>query len=401
MSQTAIGRRLLLALPLAAPVAARAQQASPVKIGVLTDETGPYADSGGPGSIMAAHMAATDIGGSVIGRPIEIVHADHQNKPDVAATVARRWYDRDGVDMITDLPVTAIGLAVQQVARERGRTVMITAAATSDFTAKHCSPTSTHWADDTHALTAGTARAVIENGGKSWFFITVDHAFGMALQTETTQVVQASGGTVLGAVRHPIGAMDYAGYLLQAQSSGAQVVGLASVGGDLINAIKQAAEFGLGAKSGQQLATFLTYITDIHALGLPVTQGLTFASSFYWDQNDAARGFAKRFAAERHGAMPTKNQAAIYAATLHFLKAVQQGGSADPLSVNKAMRQMPVEWFGRPASIRADGRVLFDLSLYRVKQPSQSAGEWDLYEKLRDIPQAEAFLPASAACTVA
>jgi branched-chain amino acid transport system substrate-binding protein len=243
---------------------------------------------------------------------------------------------------------------------------------------------------------------MIQNGGKTWFFITVDHAFGVALQNQTAEVVHAAGGKVLGAVRHPIGEQDFASYLLQAQSSGAQVVGLASVGGDLINAIKQAAEFGLGVKSGQQIATFLTYITDIHSLGLPVTQGLTFASSFYWDQNDAARAFAKRFAAARSGAMPTKNQAAIYAACRHFLEAVKATGGTDPLAVNKAMRQMPVAWFGRPASIRADGRVLFDLTLYRVKSPAESKAPWDYYTSLRDIPQSEAFLPInSAVCTVA
>jgi branched-chain amino acid transport system substrate-binding protein len=240
---------------------------------------------------------------------------------------------------------------------------------------------------------------MIENGGKTWFFITVDHAFGVALQTETTKVVEASGGKVLGAARHPIGALDFASYLLAAQSSGAEVIGLASVGGDLINAIKQASEFGLGVKSGQQLATFLTYITDIHALGLPVTQGLTFASSFYWDQNDEAREFATRFANERNGAMPTKNQAAIYAASIHFLKAVSEVGNTDPLAVNDAMRRMPVSYFGRPASVRSDGRVMFDLALYRVKKPEQSKGPWDVYGQVRDIPQAEAFLPVNlAAC---
>ena len=395
-------RRTLLAaatLPLLGR-AARADEAVPVRIGVLTDESGPYADSGGPGSILAARMAAADFGPTVLGRPIEILHADHQNKPDVAASIARGWFDREHLDAVTDLPVTAIGLAVQQVAREHGRTVMVTAAATSDFTSKNCSPTSTHWADDTHALTAGTAKAVIEGGGKTWFFITVDHAFGRALETETTAVVKASGGSVKGAVRHPIGATDYAGFLLEAQSSGADVVGFASVGGDLINLIKQANEFGLGRKGSQTIATFLTYITDIHSLGLPVTQGLTFASSFYWDQNDAARSWSQRFFAERK-AMPTKNQAAIYAATTHFLKAMAQAGTADPLVVNKAMRAIPVAYFGRPASIRADGRVLFDLSLYQVKKPAESHAPWDYYSALRTIPAAEAFLPISAACAAA
>ena len=392
-----LARRALLACVLAAPVAARAQRPTrPVRIGVLTDETGPYADSGGPGSIRAAGMAAADAGGRVLGRPVEIVHADHQNKPDVAATIARRWYNSEGVDAIVDLPVTAIGLAVQQVARERARTVMITAGATSDFTAKYCAPTSTHWADDTHALTAGTARAVLRDGGTSWFFITVDHAFGRALQGAATAVVEQAGGRVLGAVRHPIGETDFSALLLQAQDSGAGVVGFASVGNDLVNAVKQAHEFGLAEKSGQTLATFLTYITDIHALGLAVAQGLTFAGSFYWDQNDEARAWSRRFFADRR-AMPTKNHALIYTATRHFLRAMAQAGTDDALAVNAAMKALPVDYFGRPARIRSDGRVLFDLTLWRVKAPAESHAPWDYLSAVRTIPQGEAFLPVNAA----
>jgi branched-chain amino acid transport system substrate-binding protein len=378
---------------------AGAQPAVPVRIGILTDESGPYADSGGPGSIAAAQMAVQDFGAIVLGRPIQIVHGNTQNKPDVASTIAGTWYDTDHVDVIVDLPVTAIAAAVQQVARQRGRSVIITAAATSDFTSKTCAPTSVHFADDTHALTAGTARAVVETGGKKWFFVSVDHAFGRALEGETAKVVLAAGGSVLGAVRHPIGATDYASLLLQAQSSGAEVIGFADVGGDLINLIKQAHEFGLGGPGGARIATFLTYITDIHSLGLPVTQGLTFASSFYWDQNEASRAFAKKFAAVRAGAMPTKTQAQTYAGTLHFLKAMAQAGSDDPLAVNKAMRAMPVDYFGRPTSIRADGRALYDLTLYRVKAPSESKGPWDYYTALHEIAAAEAFLPINeAAC---
>ena len=377
-------------------MAARAQS-TPIKIGVLTDETGPYADSGGPGSILAAQMAAADFGGQVLGRPIEIVHADHQNKPDIAASIAHSWYEHEGVQAITDLPVTAIGLVVQQIARERTKTALITAAATSDITNKFCTPTVTHWADDTHALTAGTAKAVIENGGKTWFFITVDHAFGRALQDETTKVVEAAGGRVLGAVRHPIGETDFSSLLLTAQSSGAQVIGLASVGGDLINAIKQASEFGIQRK-GVTLATFLQFITDIHALGLPTTQGLTFTASFYWDQNDTSRAWAKRFIAARK-LMPTKNHAAITTSVTHFLKAMAQAGTDDALAVNKAMKAMPLSYFGCPATIRADGRVLYDLTLYRVKTPAESTGAWDYYTALRPIPSAEAFLPLNvAAC---
>ncbi len=394
-----LARRGLLATLLAGATASGARSGAarapgPVTIGVLTDESGPYVDSGGPGSIRAAEMAVADFGGSVLGWPVRVVHADHQNKPDVAASIARRWYDTEGVDAIVDLPVTAIGLAVQQAARERGRTVMITAAATSEFSSKYCAPTSTHWADDTHALTAGTARAVIEGGGMSWFFITVDHAFGRALQAQTTEVVEQAGGRVLGAVRHPIGETDFSALLLAAQQSGARVVGFASVGGDLVNALKQAHEFGLGGKTGQTLATFLTYVSDIHALGLPVTQGLTFAGSFYWDQNDAARAWARRFFADR-GTMPTKNHALIYASTLHFLKSVAASGTAEALAVNRAMRALPVAYFGRPASIRSDGRVLFDLTLWRVKTPAESHAAWDVLSAVRNIPQSEAFLPVN------
>ena len=403
MNGIGLPRRALLGSMLAVPAAARAQGSSaggkppaPVRIGVLTDETGPYADSGGAGSIRAAEMAIAEFGHTVLGRPIQVMHADHQNKPDVAATIARRWYDVDGVDAIVDLPVTAIALAVQQVARDHGRTVMITAAATSDFTGKYCAPTSTHWADDTHALTTGTARAVIEGGGTTWFFITVDHSFGRALQTETTAVVEQAGGRVLGAVRHPIGETDFASLLLQAQTSGARVVGLASVGTDLVNVIKQAHEFGLVAKTGQTLATFLTYITEVHALGLPVAQGLTFAESFYWDQDDVSRAWSRRFFADRR-AMPTKNQALIYTATLHFLKAMAQAGTADPLAVNQAMKALPVDYFGRPASIRSDGRVLFDLTLWRVKAPAESHASWDYLAPVRVISQAEAFRPVNTA----
>jgi branched-chain amino acid transport system substrate-binding protein len=384
------GRRSLLA---GAVLTGAGAVAAPVRIGVLTDETGPYADSGGAGSVLAAGMAVADFGASVLGRPVRVMHADHQNKPDVAAAIARRWYGPDGMDAIIDLPVSAIALAVQQAARESGRTVMITAAATADFTGKYCSPTSTHWADDTHALTAGTARAVIADGGTSWFFITVDHAFGRALQAETTAVVEQHGGLVLGAVRHPIGETDFSALLLAAKHSGAKVIGFASVGGDLVNALKQAHEFGLG---GQTIAAFLIYITDIHALGLPVAQGLTFAGSFYWDQNEAARAFARRFFAAR-GAMPTKNQALIYVGTRHFLTAMNAAGSADPLAVNRAMKALPVDYFARPASIRRDGRVLFDLTLWRVKAPAESSFPWDYYSAVRTIPSTEAFSPVNAA----
>lgn len=377
------------------PGGAMAQFASDVvRIGVLTDETGPYSDSAGAGSILAAKMALEDFGGSVKGHKVEIVDADTQNKPDVAAAIARRWFDTEGVSAIVDLPVTPIAYAVQEIARQKNRTVMITASAASEFTSKTCSPVSTHWADDTHALAAGAARALSADGGKPWFFITVDIAFGAALQREATQVIEASGGSVVGSVRHPVGGSDFSSLLLQAQASGASVIGLASVGGDLVNILKTAGEFGIGHDGKQTLAGFLVYINDVNALGLDVAKGLTFASGFYWDQNDAARAFAKRFFAQRH-AMPSKNQAEVYTAVRHYLEAVAAVGGDDAVAVNKAMRAAPVDYFGHQASIRDDGRVLYDLTLYRVKDASESKYPWDYYRALRTIPASEAFLPVN------
>ena len=365
-----------------------------VRIGVLTDETGPYADSAGAGSILAARMAVQDFGGTVRGRPVEVVHADTQNKPDVAAAIARRWFDTERVDAIVDLPVTPIALAVQEIAKQKNRTVMITASAASEFTSKFCSPVSTHWADDTHALTAGAARALVAAGGDTWFFITVDQAFGLALERDATAIVTAAGGRVLGTVRHPIGNTDYSSLLLQAQASGAKVIGLASVGGDLVNILKQANEFGLRDSGKQVLAGFLTYIQDIHALGLPAVQGYTFTEGFYWNQSDASRAFARRFFAERR-AMPSKNHAEIYTAVTHFLRAVNAAGTDEAVAVNRAMRERPLDYFGKPASVRGDGRVMYDVTLWRVKAPGESREPWDYYNPVRTIPAAEAFLPVN------
>jgi len=363
-----------------------------VRIGVLTDESGPYADSAGAGSVLAARMAAEDFGGTVRGKPIEIVHADTLNKPDVASATARRWFDADGVDAIIDLPVTPIALAVQEIAKQKNRTVMITAAAASEFTSKLCSPVSTHWADDTHALTAGGARALLAAGGDTWFFITVDQAFGLALERNATAIVKDGGGRVLGTVRHPIGNADYSSLLLQAQASGAKVIGLASVGGDLVNLLKQANEFGMGNGGKQTLAGFLTYIQDIHSLGLPAAQGYTFTEGYYWDQSDAARAFARRFFAARK-TMPSKDHAAIYAAVTHYLQAVDAAGTDEAVAVNRAMRERPLDYFGKPATVRSDGRVLYDVTLWRVKAPAESKQPWDYYAPVRTIPAAEAFLP--------
>ncbi len=377
--------------------AASAQNAAPLRIGVLTDESGPYADSSGPGSILAAEMAVADFGGAVKGRRIEIVHADTQNKPDVASSIARRWFDTEGVNAIVDLPVTPIAAAVQQLAKEKNRTAMITASATSDFTSKWCSAVSTHWADDSHALAAGTAKAISADGPKSWYFVTVDIAFGAALQRDATEVIEATGGKVLGVSKHPVNAPDFSSLLLQAQASGAQKVGLASVGGDLVNEIKQAHEFKIGLDGKQALIAFLVYIQDINALGLNTAQGLNVTSGFYWDQSDSSRAFSKRFF-EKRKMMPSKNHAEIYTAVLHYLRAVDKAGTDEAVAVNKAMRAAPVDYFGKAATVRADGRVLYDLELYRVKKPDESKAPWDYYAPVRAIKASEAFLPMSPAC---
>lgn len=397
MAGSVFGRRAVLGgmAAVAAGGPAWAQQ-DRVRIGVLTDEAGPYASSGGAGSVAAARMAVQDFGGTVLGLPIEVLRADTQNKPDVAGSIARGWYD-SGVDAITDLPVTPVAAAVQQVARDKGRTVLITAAAVTEFTSKLCAPISSHWADDTHAIAAGSARVLTEAGGKSWYFISVDFSFGAALQAEATKVIEAAGGRVLGAAKFPLGNTDFSAQIVQASTSGAQVIGLASVGGDQVNLVKQAAEFGLQASGKQVMAGFLVYLTDIKALGLEVAQGLRFPSSFYWDTNEATRAFGQRFMADRQ-AMPTQNQANVYAATLHFLRGMAQAGTRDAVAVGQAMRALPVRYFGADTTMRADGRVLHDLTLYRVKAPGESRAAWDLLAPVGTIPAADAFVPMNPAC---
>ena len=397
------GRRALLAgtaASVAATGAGRVRaQANLVQIGVLTDESGPYVDSGGPGSIFAARMAVGDFGETLLGAPIQIVHADTQNKPDVAGSVARAWYDQ-GVDAITDLPVTPVALSVAQIAREKNRTVMITAAAVTDFTAKLCNPTLTHWADDTHALTQATAQIIVKSAGKKWFFITVDFTFGRALESAAKAVIESNGGTVLGGVYFPLGNSDFGSQLVQAQASGADVIGCASVGNDQVTLIKQASEFGLTRGNARRLAAFLVYVTDVHALGLAACQRLTFSTGFYWDQSPQSREFAERFFAERK-AMPTKNQASVYLSVLHWLRAAAKAGTRDTAAIAKAMRALPVNYFGKPATVRADGRVIYDLTLYRVKTPEESHGSWDLYQAAGTLPAGQAFLPIAPSCASA
>ncbi len=361
-----------------------------VRIGVLNDQTGMYAGSSGSGSVTAARMAVEDMAASLPGTTIEVVFADHQNKPDVGSSIAREWFDRDGMDVIADVPVSSVALAVQEIARERRR-IVLHEAATSDLSGRACSPYGTQWGSDTYTLSAGTARAAVRNGLKSWFFIGADYAFGKAMLRDASAAVAEAGGKVVGNVAHPLGGSDFSSYLLQAQGSGAQAIGLANAGGDLINTIKQAGEFGL-AGSGQHLVGFLVYVTDVHALGLAAAQGLLVTDSAYWDADDATRAFAKRFAA-RQGAMPSTEQAAVYASVVHYLKAVHTAGGTDGDAVARAMRSLPVDYFGRPAAIRADGRVVFDLTLYEVKAPDRSGGPWDYYRKVADISRDEAFLP--------
>ena len=384
---------VLLAVPASAQTAE-----GPLKIGVLTDEAGPYADSAGPGAILAAEMAAADFGGAVKGRKVEIVHADTANKPDVAAGVARRWFDTEGVAAIVDLPVTPVAFAVQDIAIAKKKTVMITAAATTDITTKRCNIVSTHWADDNNALAGGTAKAIMAaTPGKSWYFIAVDIAFGAALTNDATKVIEAAGGKVLGVSRYPVGNADFASLLLKAQSAKADYIGLASVGADLVNAIKQAHEFGLGKPPEPALVGFLIYINDIHALGLETAQGLNVTSSYYWDASDESRKFAQRFF-EKRKAMPSRDQALIYTSVKHYLAAVDAAGSDDAEKVGRKMRELPIDYFGKKASLRADGRFMTDLTLFKVKAPGEVKTPWDYYAPIRQISAAEAFLPMVESC---
>jgi len=362
-----------------------------IKIGVMIDGSGFAQDIGGAGAVTAAEMAAADYGGTALGKPIQIISADMQNKPDVASSIARQWFDQDQVDAITDLPVSSVGLAVQQVGKEKKKVLLISAAATAELTGAQCSPTTIQWADDTAALANGTARAVVASGGKRWFFITADFAFGTAMESAASAVIKASGGEVVGDVKHPLGTNDFSSYLLKAQASGANIIGLANVGLDSIATIRQAGEFGI-TQAGQQLAGFIVFISDIHSLGLKTAQGTYVTTGYYWDDSDGTRAFAKRFF-EKRQRMPTKEQANTYAAVLHYLKAIDAAKTDDAERVTAEMKAMPTDYFGRKGSIRADGRVLYDLALYQVKKPEESKYPWDYYKKIRDIPAAEAFRP--------
>ena len=392
-------RRLNAAIPiaLAALLATPGVQAqisgNMVKIGVLSDMSSLYSAVGGPGSVVAARMAVEDFGAAKKGMKVEIVSADHQNKADVGSQIARQWYDVDGVDVILDVPNSGVALAVSQVTREKGKVFLVSGAASSDLTGKACSPNTIHWTYDTWMLAHGTGSAIVKQGGDTWFFLTSDYAFGYALEHDTEEVVLKSGGKVLGKVRHPINTQDFSSFLLQAQASKAKIIGLANAGGDTINSIKQAAEFGI-VKGGQKLAGLLVFLSDVHGLGLDKAQGLIFTETFYWDLNGATRAWSKRFAALNNGAYPTMVQAGVYSSVLHYLKAVQALKGDDGTKVVAEMKKLPTDdpLFGKGV-VRADGRKLHPAYLVEVKKPSESKGPWDYYKILATIPADQAFRP--------
>ncbi len=371
---------------------ALAAEDGPVKIGVLTDMSSLYADITGPGSLAAVQMAVEDFGGTVLSKPIEVISADHQNKPDIGSTFARKWYDDEGVDVIADVPASSVALAVEDVTREKHKIALMAGPASSDITGKNCSPYTAQWVFDTYSLAHVTGGAVVASGGDSWYFITADYAFGHALQRDTTSVIEAAGGRVLGGVAAPLNTHDFSSYLLQAQASKAKIIGLANAGGDAINAIKQGAEFGIG-ESGQKFAALLMFITDIHSLGLKTAQGIQLTTAFYWDQNEASRAWSKRFLA-RVGHMPTMVQAGNYSAVTHYLKAVQALGGKNPDRVMAKMRETPInDFMTRDGHLRVDGLVLRDMYLYEVKKPSESKGPWDYFKLIRTVPAAQAYRP--------
>ncbi len=369
-----------------------------VKIGVLTDMSGVYSQIGGKGTQVAVEMAVADFGGKVLGKPIQVVGADHQNKADIASTKAREWFDTGKVDMITGLLNSACALAVQKVGAEKKRITMVTGAGSTDLTNKDCTPYGIHYAYDNYALANVTGNAVVGSGGKSWYFITADYAFGHSLEKNTADFVKTHGGKVLGGVRHPLSTADFSSYLLQAQNSGAKVIGLANAGGDFTNAVKQAREFGV-AQKGQRLVGLLVFISDIKSLGLPVAQGMQFASGFYWDRDKATRDWSKRFYA-KHKTMPTMDQAGAYSATMNYLKAIKAAGTDDPDAVMAKLRTMNIsDFFAVNGKIRADGRMVHDMYLVEVKKPSESKGDWDLLKIIKTIPGDQAFMPlAKSTC---
>jgi branched-chain amino acid transport system substrate-binding protein len=398
-------KRSLLALAIAGTFAAGAAQAqisdNEIKIGVLTDMSSLYTDLSGAGSVAAARMAVEDSGIEKRGYKVEIVSADHQNKPDVGSGIARQWYDVDKVDVIVDVPNSGVALAVNQITRDKGKVFLANGPASSDLTGKACSPNTVHWTYDTWMLANGTGSAIVKSGGDTWFFLTADYAFGLALERDTEAVVLKNGGKVLGKVRAPINTQDFSSFLLQAQASKAKIIGLANAGGDTTNSIKQAAEFGI-VKGGQNLAGLLVFITDVHSLGLPTAQGLIITNTFYWDTNEQTRAFSKRFAAADKGIHPTMIHAGVYASLLHYLKAVEALKSDDGTKVVAKMKEMPTDdpLFGK-GTIRVDGRKIHPAYLMEVKKPSESKYPWDYYKVRATIPADQAFRPlAEGGCSL-
>jgi branched-chain amino acid transport system substrate-binding protein len=363
-----------------------------IRIGVLNDQSGVYADLGGVGSVIAAHMAVEDADGKVLGRPVEVINADHQSKADVGAAIARKWFDEDNVDVVIGFDNSSVALAVEQVALQKNRIAIAGAIGTTAFTGKNCTPNEAAWVYDAYALTNTLARSVVQRGGDTWFFITVDYALGHSLEADATAAVLAAGGKVLGHARHPINTSDFSSYLLQAQASGAKVVALANAGGDMINAIKQANEFGL-TRGGQKVVSLLTFITDIQSVGLTATQGLTFVTAFYWNRNDESRAWSKRFF-ERLKRMPTMAQAAVYSMVRHYLRAVEAAGTDEAEAVMAKMREMPVnDFYAKNGRVRLDGRMVHDMYFVQVKTPAESTEPWDYYKVLETIPGDQAFRP--------
>jgi len=389
--RTMIGMAVAAALSLGT---AQAQVSDGViKIGVLSDMSSLYTDLAGAGSVVAAKMAVEDSGIEKRGYKVEMVSADHQNKADVGSAIASKWYDVDKVDVIVDVPNSGVALAVNQITRDKGKAFLVSGAASSDLTGKACSPNTIHWTYDTWMLANGTGGAIVKTGGDTWFFLTADYAFGLALERDTEAVVLKNGGKVLGKVRAPLNTQDFSSFLLQAQASKAKIIGLANAGGDTTNSIKQAAEFGI-VKGGQNLAGLLVFLTDIHSLGLPTAQGLIVTNTFYWDQNDQSRAFAKRFSALDKGIYPTMVHAGVYSAVTHYLKAVEALKSDDGTKVIAKMKETPTDdpLFGK-GSIRVDGRKIHPAFLVEVKKPSESKGPWDYYKVRTTIPADQAFRP--------
>ncbi len=365
-----------------------------IVIGVMGDQSGVVADVGGPGSILAARMAIEDFGDTVNGVPVELLTADHQNKPEIGSAIAREWFDRKGVDVIVDLPHSGVVFGLMTIATEKKRSLMISGAASVGITGGQCSPYVTHWTDDTFSLSQGTASALMDKGLKSWYFLTADYAFGHALEDDASHVVTERGGSVLGSARHPLSTADFSTLLLRARSSKAQVVALASAGADTVNAIKQAGQFGI-TRGGQQIAALHAFVTDIHSVGLEAAQGLLITTGFYWNDTDGTRAFARRFF-KVQGRMPTREQAGVYTSVTHFLKAARVAKTDDAARINEAMQQIPVDKFGREARVQANGRVTYDLGVYRVKAPAASREPWDYYERIATVPAEIAFRKADA-----